>query len=214
MMAFSLWKQLKRRLRRNRKPLWTLGSVAWWMFACLTAAILLGTASATAYAEEAEQPSVSRYLADRNDAVPVMLRRIYVCGEETEMLGRLESEQIIALLRENSEWSATLDQDGQTVVLAEQIEDLSNHCKSHAYFGVDRKGNFSLFDGIPQQEKVMRTFFQLDIRFLESSLPKDELDHLSRGIRVSDIDEYNSVLSTFSDYAVGREKVLDSMKEY
>lgn len=212
MMAFSLWKQLKRRLRRSRKPLWTLGAVAIWIIGCLAAAVTASTPSA--YAKEAAQPSVSRYLADRDDAVPVMLRRIYVCGEETETMGQLEPKQIVSLLRDHSEWSATLDEDGQTVVLAEQIEDLSDHCKTHAYFGVDRKGNFTLFDGIPKQEKVLRTFFQLDIRFLESSLPKEELDHLSRGIRVSDIDEYNSVLSTFSDYAVDKVKFLDTMQEY
>ncbi|MEK3882705.1 BofC C-terminal domain-containing protein [Paenibacillus sp. PL2-23] len=200
MMAFSLWKQLKRRLRRNRKPLWTLGGIALWLFGCLFAT------GATAHAEPNASSAISRYLESTNETVPVLLRRVYICGEETEALGPLKPDQVISLLREHSEWSSALDQDERTVMLTERIEDLSDHCKTHAYFGVDRKGNFTLFDGIPKEEKVMRTFFQLDIRYMESSLPKQQLDELNAGIRVSDMDEYNSVLSTYSDYAMERDE--------
>lgn len=202
MMTFSLWKQLKRRLRRSRKPLWTLGGIAIWITASvgLGAAIMAAPASVTAYG----QPSISEFLANRKEAAPVMLHRIYVCGEETESLGQLEGKRIVSLLREHPEWTASLDKDGETVMVVERIEDLSDHCKTHAYFGVDKNGNFSLFDGAPKEEKVLRTFFQLDIRYMESSLPEHQLEQLNQGIRVSDIDEYNSVLSTYSDYAMER----------
>lgn len=36
---------------------------------------------------------------------------------------------------------------------------------------------------------------------LKSSLPENIWKELHEGIRVQDIEEYNSVLSTFSDYA-------------
>nr|WP_246427575.1 BofC C-terminal domain-containing protein [Paenibacillus phyllosphaerae] len=91
------------------------------------------------------------------------------------------------------------------------IDDLSDACKESATFGVDKSGNLSLFDGPPKKEKVLRTFFQLDVNFMESSLPKEQVEQLTTGIRVTDKDEYNSVLSTFSDYAVGRsERVMKS----
>ncbi|WP_420491488.1 BofC C-terminal domain-containing protein, partial [Neobacillus drentensis] len=51
--------------------------------------------------------------------------------------------------------------------------------------------------------------FQVDIQSMESSLPESVLKELHQGIRVSDVEEYNSVLSTFSDYAVElTEKVM------
>jgi forespore regulator of the sigma-K checkpoint len=55
---------------------------------------------------------------------------------------------------------------------------------------------------MPAADNVIRTFFQLDIRYLESSLPKETLKQLQDGIRITDMAEYNSVLSTFSDYAM------------
>jgi forespore regulator of the sigma-K checkpoint len=53
---------------------------------------------------------------------------------------------------------------------------------------------------------VVRTFFQLDVRSLESSLSKERLHELAGGIRVSDKNEYNSVLSTYSDYALQKSR--------
>lgn len=58
-----------------------------------------------------------------------------------------------------------------------------------------------LFKGPPVQEKVLKTFFQMDMGSLKSSLPESIWKELHEGIRVQDIEEYNSVLSTFSDYA-------------
>lgn len=196
-MVFRLWKQLKRRLRRQRRIVWTLGGALLLLFAA--------NPVPPAHAEslkQAMQPDSIRQAADES-GVEVVLRRVYVCGEETAGLGRLSADRIIALLHEHPDWSASFGGQGNMVQLEERIDDLSDYCKSHAYFGLDRSGNLSLFDGEPKNEKVLRTFFQLDVRYMESSLPPEELDQLARGIRVSDMDEYNSILSTFSDYAVG-----------
>lgn len=211
-MAFNLWKQLKKRIRRRgRRPLWTLGGLGLWLTAALAAIALafgpadVPSAEATGSDIAVGQPSLGIMLEKlrySDETAEVMLHRIYVCGEETEPLGRLSADNITSLLREHADWSAMMETDGRTVRVEQRINDLSRHCKIHAYFGIDRDGNFSLYDGEPKQEKVMRTFFQLNIHYLESSLPQEEIDHLSRGIRVSDIDEYNSVLSTFSDYAL------------
>ncbi|MDQ6418609.1 BofC C-terminal domain-containing protein [Paenibacillus sp. LHD-117] len=208
MMWFSLWKQVKKKIRRNRRPLWTLGGFA------IMLAIAAAPQPACAETDLYETPSIGSYLQDRNAPVQVKLHRIYVCGEETEPLGLMKPETIIQLLRQHPEWSASLEEDGRTVRVMQQIDDLSSECKSNAYFGMDRNGNFSLFNGEPSNEKVMRTFFQLDVRFMESSLPQDQLDQLSQGIRVSDIDEYNSVLSTYSDYAMETEDAASQKHSY
>lgn len=210
MIVFSLWKQLKRRLRRNRRPLWMLGSMM--LLVSLGCHMIQSPAAVYADGENVNgesRSSIIGALQQKNVPMAVKLQRIYVCGEETELLGRMTSEQIIQLLLEHPEWTAMLDADHESVLLEERIDDLSSHCKSHAYIGVDKNGNLSLFDGEPKEEKVLRTFFQLDVRYMESSLPHNKLEQLTKGIRISDIDEFNSVISTFTDYAMEKnEKVM------
>jgi len=130
----------------------------------------------------------------------VVVRHSYVCGEEERSLGKLNVDEIYNLLNEHPSWKGQFEGQGK-IVLNETIHDLSPACKQRAYMSLDKDGNLSLFDGPPEQDKVIKTFFQLDINSMESSLPDDALRHLYDGIRIQDIDEYNSVLSTFSDYA-------------
>jgi forespore regulator of the sigma-K checkpoint len=128
------------------------------------------------------------------------LQKEYVCGEETQELGAFSSQELLDTHKKHPNW--TIDLHEEKVVFAERIEDLSPECKQQAYFGMDVDGNLSLFNGVPGKDNVIRTFFQLNIQYLESSLPKETVKELHDGIRVSDMAEYNSVLSTFSDYAV------------
>jgi forespore regulator of the sigma-K checkpoint len=128
------------------------------------------------------------------------LEKDYVCGEETQRLGSFSSEQLLNTHKKHPNWSIDILED--KVVFTERIDDLSPECKHQAYFGMDQDGNLSLFNGLPSKENIIRTFFQLNIQYLESSLPKETVKELQDGIRISDISEYNSVLSTFSDYAV------------
>ncbi|WP_082967387.1 BofC C-terminal domain-containing protein [Paenibacillus oryzae] len=267
MMTFHPWRQLKKRLRRGRRPLWSLGGLAarmspaaLWVIAAASAAWLtalplaggvvfaasgegaatvtvIGSAPTTSLDNaEAAAPGSSALFAKGNNAdiakgndivaespefqtphsisrklqelkqngerAEVVMHILYVCGEETESLGSLNPDEIASLLSLHPGWTASMEPDGLSVRLERRVNDLSPHCKSHAYFGIDRSGNFSLYDGEPKDDKVMRTFFQLDIGYLESSLPAGQFEQLSRGIRVCDIEEYNSVLSTFSDYAI------------
>ena len=174
----------------------------------LAAALHGQTVQAMPYPDESahnnqldNQPSISEFLSGREEPITAVLHRMFICGEETVALGMLRPESLIGLLREHPEWSAMMERDGQSVRITAQVADLSSHCKSHAYFGIDKQGFFSLYDGQPSEDKVMRTFFQLDVRYMESSLPQDKLEQLTKGIHVKDIDEYNSVLSTFSDFA-------------
>ena len=223
MMTFSLWKQLKKKLKRNRRPLWSM---------CASSAILMALICLLVTAEHAtamksiNDParyelmlnvdlSVLEELEQTEQTMLVKLHRVFVCGEEEQVLGDLPPKQIIDMLTQYPEWTAILNQDERTVLLEQHINDLSDYCKTNAYFGVDRQGNFSLYDGLPIKEKIMRTFFQIDIQYMESNLPQERVDQLTKGIRVNDIDEYNSVLSTFSDFAKERnEEGHDDSEQY
>jgi forespore regulator of the sigma-K checkpoint len=201
MMEFSLWKNLKKRLRRKRRPVWMLGVI---MFCLLAGWLFVTNDNEVSAASEpnVNQTSVIRMLEQQDGLLSVELRLIYVCGEESKTLGRMRGKDVVQLVQAHPEWKVMLNQEQSTVQFEERIEDLSEHCKANAYMGVDKKGNLTLYDGAPKKEKVVRTFFQLDVRYMESSLPQDKLDQLTRGIRISDMDEYNSVLSTYSDYAI------------
>ncbi|MBP1996773.1 BofC C-terminal domain-containing protein [Paenibacillus eucommiae] len=163
-----------------------------------------------AYHLEVNKPALSAFapIQDSIDTIQQLkgtqetyLQKIYVCGEETEKLGNWDSKQLLETYNKHSNWSVSFGEEGK-VIFIEQVEDLSPACKEKAYFGMDESGNLSLFNGLPAKDNVIRTFFQLNIDYLKSSLPKAALKDLYEGIRISDLDEYNSVLSTFSDYAI------------
>ncbi|WP_197479860.1 BofC C-terminal domain-containing protein [Paenibacillus swuensis] len=131
----------------------------------------------------------------------VVMDKLYICGTESTSLGSMEANQIISLLAENPHWTAMLQEDGSMHV-TERIQDLSPTCKNNAYIGVDDQGNLTLYDAETGRKEAVRTFFQLDVRQMESSLPRQTLQELYSGIKINDVDEYNSVLSTFSDFAM------------
>ncbi|WP_438444300.1 BofC C-terminal domain-containing protein [Gorillibacterium sp. sgz5001074] len=130
----------------------------------------------------------------------VYLHTEYVCGEEIRQMGAMPAAEIVSLSKEHPEARVNVDESGR-IHLTERVEDLGPRCRENAYFGMDKNGNLTLFEGVPEQERVIRTFFQLDVQHMKSSLPSDALNQLYSGIRISDLADYNSVLSTFSEYA-------------
>ncbi|WP_158594311.1 BofC C-terminal domain-containing protein [Cohnella faecalis] len=227
MLRSRVMKELKKRLKRKKWPVWSLGLVAaiFLISAAVGAAsvyLIVSSGKTERVAEawspviSADEPGVDATPRERtlhslsrwNGEVEVVLHRVYLCGEETRMLGRHATSEARDLLISHLDWDAKFDRTG-TVVMEEKIDDLSPACRSTSYIGLDEDGNLSLFDGPPRKDNVVRTFFQLDVGLLESSLSKERLHELANGIKVSDKDEYNSVLSTFSDYALERsESVL------
>ncbi|KRE36686.1 BofC C-terminal domain-containing protein [Paenibacillus sp. Soil724D2] len=129
------------------------------------------------------------------------LLKKYVCGEERSQLGLQSPQELLELQMKHPNWLLGIGANGE-VTFTENIDDLSPECKEKAVFGIDGSSNLSLFNGTPAKDNVIRTFFQLNIKHLESSLPRETVEQLHEGIRVTDLEEYNSVLSTFSDYAM------------
>ena len=217
----SLYKQLKKRLRWKRR--WLAlgffiavigGAIAFWF---VTPERSAGTDSSQEDVRAAATFRLSPDPADDQDAYretlnaiqssggkrEVVLKKIYVCGQETSPLGTMDADEIAAMHNEFPQWGIVMEPDGK-IVFTEHVDDLSPFCKDNAYFGLDKNGNLSLFEGLPANDKVIRTFFQLNIGYLESSLPRDAYNQLKEGIRVTNMAEYNSVLSTFSDFAMDR----------
>ncbi|CAI6079284.1 hypothetical protein PAECIP112173_02639 [Paenibacillus sp. JJ-100] len=151
--------------------------------------------------EEDIQALVDQLETDRDQLIRVVLQTKYICGVETEQLGKMDISQIKTLLTQHPEWKANVI-TSDTLHLNQNVDDLSPICKQQAYISIDAIGNLNLYEGKPAEENVIRTFFQLDVNTLESSLPEGVLQQLQEGIRIQDKDEYDSVISTFSDFAV------------
>lgn len=93
---------------------------------------------------------------------------------------------------------------GPSVEVFLDIQDICPTCRDQAYVSLDDQDYLTLYDGYPTKGRVVRRLFQLDLEFVESSLPTETIEQLVNGIQVADEEEYESVLSSFSDYA--REK--------
>ncbi|OCT15691.1 hypothetical protein A8709_12545 [Paenibacillus pectinilyticus] len=214
-----LWflKQLKKRLRWKRSWLTLgmfvlVGTVTWLVYA--TNGLLgdqdpqtpKGAVRATLAGLKPDSDNrlqeATKLLQGITDRRESYLLKSYVCGEERSSLGLHSSQELISLQKQHPNWQLTIQASSGDVTFKENIEDLSPECKEKAVFGIDGSSNLSLFNGTPANNQIIRTFFQLNIEQLESSLPRETVDQLHEGIRVSDIAEYNSVLSTFSDYAI------------
>lgn len=228
MFGLRAMKEIKKKLKRkSRRPLWSLGMLAA-VFAAASAAGIGGAAAirhaafgvvetslmaereaipvpqdkpAAALPEDASPREVVLWaLAGRKDDVEVILHRVYWCGQQTRLLGRLTATEAAGLLKAKRDWGAEFDSAGR-LVLEETADDPLPSCRENAFIAMDREGNLALFDGPPRKDNVVRTFFQLDVKSLETGMSKERLRELAQGIRVADKDEYDSVLSVFSDYA-------------
>lgn len=219
---FQMKKQIRKRWRRWKRAIWTctlfliIGCLAWagqtlpeQMKKLLTqmtdnsplAIETLHYLQNEPEGDSDEQRVFMQQLNDSQGKMKVHLRTTFVCGVEEQIIGDLNADNIYTLLNNNPSWTGKMDDNGEVWLEEVITDDLSTACKEQAYMSVDANGNLTLFDGPPQEEKVLRTFFQLDVGSMESTLPKDVLKQLQDGIRIQDIEEYNSVLSTFSDYA-------------
>ncbi|MCR8846011.1 BofC C-terminal domain-containing protein [Paenibacillus sp. SC116] len=222
-------RQLKKKLKRWRRPIWALGAVLF-IVGLLTIGAMLSEkvkqwselsgesvstlasladtninntkgGSSNASTSDLRKEQVAQLFGTSNSKLSVIHRKQYICGTEDQYLGQQSRDEVVQLLDKNSYWEPTIDQEKQ-VILIERIDDLSETCKRSAQMGMDIEGNLSLYDGAPSAERVIRTFFQIDIESMESSLPPQVLQQIKNGIRISDREEYISVLSTFSDFAV------------
>ncbi|WP_438347097.1 BofC C-terminal domain-containing protein [Paenibacillus sp. FA6] len=206
------WKRWKRRIGATALSV-IIAMLAWWgihlsgeiesllysepQIAMETLNYLQNTASTD---ETEERQQFLQSLNDSNKAHRVVIQRNYICGQEERVMGQMSSDKIIELLHHNPTWKGHFGEN-EDVWLTELIEDLSPVCKQRAYMSMDANGNLTLYEGPPKQERVLKTFFQLDINSMESALPEGVLEQLYDGIRIQDLDEYNSVISTFSDFA-------------
>lgn len=187
MFKLSNIKQLIKRWRRKRRRWLSLGAVV-----MLTTFIMLAAMSSFASSHiHAQVAGADANVMTRIGDAELALFAIF---EKMAKKGDASGENLSGknLSRENTNGEDAVDDNVNGGLSIGE----------NSYIGLDERGVLSLFDGPPLRDKVIRSFFQIDIEFLESSLPAEIVAQLYNGIRVTNITQYNSVLSTFSDYAV------------
>jgi forespore regulator of the sigma-K checkpoint len=70
--------------------------------------------------------------------------------------------------------------------------------KANGYFGITEDGILTIFNGRPDKLRIIRPFFQIDIKKLESK----KQEELIQGIPIKTKDRYVKVLETFKQYSI------------
>ncbi|MEW9667234.1 BofC C-terminal domain-containing protein [Ammoniphilus sp. 3BR4] len=148
-------------------------------------------------AESSKDPEAVQVLA--REEVKLVLKKTYVCGTETEEKITRMVPSIDQLFIDFADWEL-VSNDGNEFVFKKFVQDLGPLCQENGYFGLSEDGTLTLFEGPPKEQKVIQTFFHIDTEKLESSLQND-LALLREGIRIHDLAEYNSILSTYGEYS-------------
>lgn len=131
--------------------------------------------------------------------VEVILQTNYADGVSTK---RTVDETIWAMedfWNQYANWQL-VDQEEGRMIFERNIEDLSPASKETGHFGLTEDGILSIFDGRPADDKVIQTFFQIDVGKLESSRREQLMD----GIPVESWYHFESMLQAF--YKVKAEK--------
>ncbi|RDI44126.1 intercompartmental signaling factor BofC [Falsibacillus pallidus] len=129
--------------------------------------------------------------------VSILLERVYLDGEMSE---ETVDESIISMEEfwdKYQHWQLVDVEDG-TITFQKRINDISPLLKSNGYFGLSEDGTLSIFNGKPDQSNLIQSFFQIDMRRLESSTQKK----LMNGIPIKNKYDYTSVLETYRPLSI------------
>lgn len=129
----------------------------------------------------------------------LVLTRSYLCGVRDEEHKPVPANLLADTMAAYKGWEI-VSGDSNKLILLKREHDLSPACKENGHFGLSADGVLTLFHGLPQEQEVVQTFYRINTAKMEASMSKDEVENLKRGIRVRDLAEYHSVLSTYGEF--------------
>ncbi|MCM3002623.1 BofC C-terminal domain-containing protein [Priestia koreensis] len=137
-------------------------------------------------------------VSEKAHQTTILLERVYldgVVGEEEIEQKNMTKE---AAISEYNEWRLVAEFDDE-LIFRTHVDDISPLLKANGYFGVSGEGILSVYEGVPtsQQQKVIQSFFQLDINKLESR----QHEQLQHGIRIHSKDQYLALLNFYKPYS-------------
>ncbi|QCJ43603.1 regulator [Bacillus sp. S3] len=132
--------------------------------------------------------------------ITVILERIYLDGEISQEVVNETCWSMENFWAKYDQWQLT-DIDDSSYVFRKQVDDISPLLKANGFFGVTEEGILTIFNGRPGQSRIIQSFFQIDIKKLESKIQEE----LYQGIPIKSKDHYVEVLETFKPYSVKEE---------
>lgn len=141
----------------------------------------------------AEVPKEQGHLQEKK----IILQREYLDGELSEEKVTEVFRKIEDLQKKYKDWEI-VEQTKEQIVLHKTENDISPLLKANGYFGITDDGTLSIFIGRPQYEKIIHTFFQIDVGRLE--VYKQE--ELHRGIPINNKEQFYSLIKEYKEYSV------------
>jgi forespore regulator of the sigma-K checkpoint len=128
----------------------------------------------------------------------IILERIYLDGEVSEEITEETVVSMRDIWKKYKGWQL-VDMDDEQIVFQKLVNDISPLAKANGYFGLTKDGTLSIFEGKPNQSsRVIQSFFQIDIKKLESH----QHEQLKKGIRVVSKSRYKDIIETYRDFAL------------
>jgi forespore regulator of the sigma-K checkpoint len=128
----------------------------------------------------------------------IILERIYLDGEVSEEITEETFVSMKDIWKKYKGWQL-VDMDDEQMVFQKSVNDISPLAKANGYFGLTKDGTLSIFEGKPNQSsRVIQSFFQIDIKKLESR----QHEQLRKGIRVVSKSRYKDIIETYRHFAL------------
>lgn len=130
------------------------------------------------------------------DQIKVILQREYLDGElsEEKITEWLTIEELESKYQD---WKI-IEQSTEYIIFHKNENDISPLLKTNGYFGMTKDGTLSIYNGKPQEDNVIHTFFQIDVGKLEVY----QQEELQQGIQIISKDQFNNLMKEYSEYAV------------
>ncbi|SDY47088.1 forespore regulator of the sigma-K checkpoint [Evansella caseinilytica] len=130
-------------------------------------------------------------------SVEVILQRQYLDGEISEEIVLETIWSMEDFWAYYHDWQL-IDQNDVQVIFRKELNDISPLLKINGYFGLAEDGTLNIYNGKPEDNNVIQSFFQVNTSRLKSHLHQD----LLKGIPVTSKDHYIQVLKMVEKYAV------------
>jgi forespore regulator of the sigma-K checkpoint len=132
--------------------------------------------------------------------ITVILERNYLDGEISQEVIEETCWSMENFWAKYDQWQL-ISHDESTFVFKKQEDDISPLLKANGYFGLSEDGVLTIFNGRPDRSRIIQSFFQIDVKKLESKAQQE----LLQGIPIKTKDRYVEVLETFKPYSIKRE---------
>lgn len=128
----------------------------------------------------------------------IVLERIYLDGEVSEEVVQEKIGSLENFWSKYDQWKVKKINKSQ-IIFTKEIDDISPLLKANGYFGITDTGVLTIFNGKPDRSNIIQSFFQIDVKKLESQKQQELID----GIPIKTKDHFVQVLETFKPYSRG-----------